>query len=154
MLFRSNNINVDFVETLASFEGLERLNLVRRMMNEVFVSLLNHAPIEFADNYISILIKTAEDVAAKSPSIPNSLLISLGLIRKATSQMRKGDQEKTKEYFEKALQNLDKTFNFYKNANDFSWEDAETVFNIGFIALEMHQPKAAELVFNVSFNIL
>ena len=150
----SNNINIEFIDALASFEGLERLNLVRRMMNEVYVSILNHAPIETAENFISMLTDKAEEIEAKSPSIPNSLLVSLGLIRKSTSQMRKGDQDKTKEYFEKSLQNLDKSFNKYKNANDFTWEDTETIFNIGFIALEMHQPKAAELIFNVTFNIL
>ena len=123
------------------------------MMNEAYVSILNNAPVDIAENFISMLTSKAEEIAAKSPSIQNNLLIALGYIRKATSQMLKGDQEKTKENFEKALQTLDQNFNKFKNANEFTWEDCETIFNIGFIALEMHQPKAAELIFNVTFNI-
>ncbi len=150
----ANNINSETIETLAAFEGVERMNLVRRMMNEVYVSIMNNAHVEIAEKFITMLIEKAEVIAAKDPSIKNNLILSLGYMRKATSQLRKGEQENIKAFFEKSLQNLDKMFNAHKNANDFSWEDCETIFNIAFIALEMHQPKAAELIFNVTFNIM
>ncbi|MEG1585818.1 MAG: tetratricopeptide repeat protein [Bacteroidales bacterium] len=152
--FVSGEAGEEVIKALLAYDGEERFDLYRRLINEVFVSLTQNTAPENSEKFISLIEQQIMGVMGEKNTIDNIQLLGLVGLRIASVKLRKNDLDEVKRYFDNSIGLLDRLMAQNPPADAFRWENCDAIFNMGMICLDMRQPKAAEHCFDIAFDIL
>ncbi|MGL4293883.1 MAG: hypothetical protein ACRCSQ_09940 [Bacteroidales bacterium] len=152
--FISGEQGEELVAEMMKYEGEERFDLYRRFINEVFVSLVQHAAPENSEKFIALIEQELAKVMGERNTIDNIQLLTLVGLRSASLKLRKNELEEVKRYFDNSIGLLDRLIAQDPPAEAFRWENCDAIFNMGMICMDMRQPKAAQHCYDIAFDIL
>ncbi len=144
----------DTVMAMLDVENVDRFELYRRFINEVFISLSQKAAPEFSEKMMIEIENRLAGILNGEAKIEEIILLSMAGLRMVDVKLRSKEMEEVKKYFDRSLGIIDHLFKMDPQPAAFTWTNCDGLFNIALICLDLRQPKAASHILDKAFDVV